>query len=262
MNRSLAKLLSMLEDGNPSGAASECDLFGFAYAPDMFQYEQADIDLLALYFSGGFDSSYLSGPARRLFELSFNAFDLLLHAWLSELPVEKETVRFGRRVLAAAEGAAAAEQKSLAEYAAADRGDSDTLAVLSAAYKVQYEIDKMRGLLRFIPQNDVYAARCAPDHFVLPALARHFSARFGETSWAITDEKRGLCLSRVPPAPAMLVRDTEGAQGAGGAQDSGGGEWEELWRHYHSTVNNEQRNNPGLQRRFMPKRYWKYLPEM
>ena len=257
MNRSLAKLFSMLEDGIPVGAgASECDLFGLAYAPDIFQYEQADIDLLVLYFSDGFDSSYLSGPVRRLFELSFNAFDLFLHAWLSELPVEKETVRFGKRVLAVAEGAAASEQKSLAEYAAADRGDPDTLAVLSAAYKVQYEIDRMRGLLRFIPRNDVYAARCAPDHFVLPALARHFSARFGETSWAITDEKRGLCLSRVPPSPTKLARDTEGAK------DAGGGEWEELWRHYHSTINNEQRNNPNLQRRFMPKRYWKYLPEM
>ena len=261
MNRSLAKLFSMLEDGNSAGA-SEDDLFGLAYAPDVFQYEQADIDLLVLYFSDGFDSSLLSGSALRLFELSFNAFDLFLHAWLSELPVEKETVKFGKRVLAAAEGAAITEQKSLAEYAAADRGDSDTLAVLSAAYKVQYEIDRMRGLLRFVPQNGVYdakcvyAARCAPDHFVLPALARHFSARFGETSWAITDEKRGLCLSRVPPAPAKLARDTEGAQ------DAGGGEWEELWRHYHSTINNEQRNNPGLQRRFMPKRYWKYLPEM
>jgi len=189
-------------------------------------------------------------------ELSFNAFDLFLHAWLSELPIEEETIRFGRRVLASAEGAAVSEQKNLAEKAAADRGDSDTLTVLNAAYKVQFEIHRMMGLLRFSPQDDVYTARFAPDHFVLPALARYFSARFGETSWAIIDEKRGLCLSCVPPQPARLVPETENAQGAGGD------DWEDLWRHYHSTINNEERKNPALQRQFMPRRYWKYLPEM
>ena len=220
------------------------------------QYEEQDIEFTMRYFSEGFDASHLDGSAHRLFELSFNAFDLFLHAWLSELPVEEEAIRFGRRVLAAAEGAAVSEQKSLAERAAADRGDSDTLAVLNAAYKVQREIERMMGLLRFFPQNGVYTARCATDHFILPALARYFTARFGETSWSIIDEKRGLCLSRVPPQPAKLAYGTEIAQGAG----SDG--WEDLWRHYHSTINNEQRKNPGLQRQFMPKRYWKYLPEV
>jgi probable DNA metabolism protein len=38
-------------------------------------------------------------------------------------------------------------------------------------------------------------------------------------------------------------------------------EWEELWKHYHKTINNEDRDNPGLQKQLMPKRYWKYLPE-
>jgi probable DNA metabolism protein len=41
-----------------------------------------------------------------------------------------------------------------------------------------------------------------------------------------------------------------------------GGEWEKLWQHYHKTINNESRNNPNLQRQFMPKRYWKYLTEL
>jgi len=257
--RSLTELFYMLENGG----GTQKDLFagGEELCFDekeicARQYEEQDIEFIMRYFSDGFDGSLLEGSARRLYELSFNAFDLFLHAWLSELPVEEETIRFGRRVLFAAEGAAVSEQKSLAEKAAADRGDSGTLAVLNAAYKVQREIDRMMGLLRFSPQDGVYTARCAPDHFVLPALARYFSARFGETSWAIIDEKRGLRLSRVPPRPAVLAPETDNAQGAGG------GDWEELWRHYHSTINNEERKNPALQRQFMPKRYWKYLPEM
>jgi len=259
MNCSLTELFSMLE----SGGSLQKDMFAIGEEFDFDekdfcarQYEEQDIEFAMFYFSGHFDGSFLEGSARRLFELSFNAFDLFLHAWLSELPVEKQTISFGRRVLSAAEGAAAGGQKNLAERAAADRGDSDTLAVLDAAYKVQREVDRMRGLLRFSPQDGIYTARCAPDHFVLPALERHFSARFGETSWAIIDEKRELCLSRAPPLPAKLVRETVSVH------DDGGGDWEDLWRHYHSTINNEERKNPALQRQFMPRRYWKYLPEM
>ena len=36
---------------------------------------------------------------------------------------------------------------------------------------------------------------------------------------------------------------------------------EDLWRLYHRSINNESRNNPGLQRQFMPSRYRKYLNE-
>ena len=257
--RSLTELFSLLEGGG--SLQKEMFAIGEEFCFDereIFgrQYEEQDIEFIMCYFSDGFDGALLEGTALRLFELSFNAFDLFLHAWLSELPVEKETINFGRRVLSVAEGASFGEQKSLAERAADDCGDSDTLAVLDAAYKVQLEVDRMRGLLRFSPCDGAYAARCAPDHFVLPALARYFSARFGETSWAIIDEKRELCLSRTPPEPAKIVRERAEAKGAMGDG------WEELWRHYHSTINNEQRKNPGLQRQFMPKRYWKYLPEM
>jgi probable DNA metabolism protein len=81
-----------------------------------------------------------------------------------------------------------------------DRGDDDVRAVLSAAAKLTREIDRLRGLLRFRPDRaGIYTARCAPDHFVLPALAGHFELRFGETPWAIIDEKRAL-------APALVTR--------------------------------------------------------
>jgi len=252
MIRSLKILFSQLEDN----LSITQDICGFVEDVPSFQYELNDIDFLVYYFSGGFNASLLVGKARDLFVLSANAFDAVIHAWLSELPVEKEMISFGRRVLAAAEGAVVSEKKSLAEKAASDRGDSDTIAVHNAAYKVWREIERLKGLLRFFPQDDVYTARCAPDHFILPTLAQYFSARFGEFSWAVIDEKRALRLSRLPPENVKLARETEYAPAAGGD------EWEDLWRHYHNTINNESRNNPNLQRQFMPKRYWKYLPEM
>jgi probable DNA metabolism protein len=127
------------------------------------------------------------------------------------------------------------------------------------------------GFLRFSPDGrGRYIARCAPDHFVLPALAPHFTRRFGAAPWAVIDEKRGLA----------LVRDGRGARIAatGGGQiwaeageapglesrnqdPRGAGPWEGIWQSYHRLINIESRKNLRLQKQFVPLRYREYLPE-
>jgi probable DNA metabolism protein len=230
--------------------------------------------------------------AKEFFELSAGAYDSFICGWMSEFPIEAECVRFGGKVIAAARsasggipkaagtGTASPEARRGAERAAADRGDRDVGTVLDAAYKVRHETDRLLGLLRFRPDSrGTYSARCAPDHFVLPRLAGHFSRRFGDTPWLIIDEKRGLCLlgdRRGEPRlvnPAALPREPA-LWGAGepGTAPSDPRDlkdprdppdpWEALWRTYHGAINNPGRRNPGLQRQFMPRRYWKYLPEL
>ena len=206
----------------------------------------------------------------QLFELSINAFYAALYADLSELPIKAEIGRFVEKVKKAGNEAAGGSETAriLADRAASDRGDPDVLVVLKASSKVQREIHHITGFLRFSPGPDgVYTARCAPDHFVLPALAEHFTLRFGETPWAIIDEKRGLCLSRKSGGQAQLApasditgeaRPVTTPEPAAGAVDH----WEDLWRLYHRSVNNEARKNPRLQRQLMPERYQKYLVEM
>jgi len=128
-----------------------------------------------------------------------------------------------------------------------------------ASSKAQREIHRMVELLRFVPDaNGVFIAKCSPDYFVLPALGTYFTARFGEISWAVIDEKRGLCLrSQNGGQPELL--NTKDIDIYKTEKDTD--EWENLWKHYHKTINNESRDNPALQRQLMPKRYWKYLPE-
>jgi probable DNA metabolism protein len=195
---------------------------------------------------------------------------------MSELPIETDLIRFAWRVIAAARAAARTtgglktmEARAAAENAARDREDPAAGAVLKAADKAGGEIHRLMGFLRFTPVytgdppagSPVYLARCAPDHFILPALARHFYLRFGETPWAIVDEKRSLALFRPPGTePRFLpLKALPSARPlpAGSPEDG----WEELWRGYHRSVNNEDRKNPQLQRRFIPGRYRKYLPE-
>jgi len=259
MRNSILHLFTILGDGILESADEE-GLFGFCGETSISQkYEQADLDFIANYFSSGFKSCTLDEPAGNLFELSVNAFDSILHAWMSELPVENEIVRFGRKVISVAQGTGSQDVKrGAAEKAASDRGDNDTLAVITAAEKARYEIHRMRGLLRFFPdEKGVYVAKCAPDTLVIPSLGEYFSARFGETAWAVFDEKRGISLRSLNGGQSEILVHDENY-----AIDGGGDEWEDLWRHYHKTINNESKKNPKLQRQLMPKRYWKYLPEM
>ena len=122
------------------------------------------------------------------------------------------------------------------------------------------EAHRIMELLRFTPNADgVLTARCAPDNYVLPALKGYFMARFIEMPWAIIDEKRGLCLLRKQGEKPQIIEWKETEENARGK--TGTDEWEELWKHYHKTINNEDRHNPKLQKQFMPKRYWKYMPE-
>ena len=239
------------------------------------QFSDADMLALAgLYSDTGVDPSILPSEARRLYELSINAFSAIVHARMSELPISVETSRFEQKVLAAADAAgmsvnaavAAARDRTeivmrqAAELAAEDRGDSDACTVYEAAHKVRHEICRIRGLLRFAPGEDgVYAALCAPDHFILPALGEHFKKRFGGAPWIIIDEKRRFRLRYIPKKPFEFSRINAIPEALKNPPD---GKWENLWRQYHKTISNEDRHNPGLQKQFLPQRYWKHLTEM
>jgi probable DNA metabolism protein len=190
-----------------------------------------------------------------IFELSADAYYAALYAQMSCKPIKKEIAAFIEKV-------SRAENRDEADHAGKDRGDNDVLAVLKEASKVTHEIHRITGMLRFSPESDgVYTARCAPDNFILPALAEHFTLRFGETPWAIIDEKRRLCLRKTSGSEAVLVPYTPGFSGAV-AEKCKTDSWEDLWRLYHKSINIESRKNPRLQLQLMPERYQKYLTEL
>jgi len=198
-----------------------------------------------------------------LFELSVDACYAALYAQMSCLPISKEISRFIKKVKKAGKepsNGKTGDDRVAADRAATDRSDHDVLVVLNAAGKVRHEIHRLTGLLRFSREsNGMYIARCAPDHFILPALAEHFSLRFGDTPWAIIDEKRDLSLCREDNNPARLI---QASSGPSVSQKDQTDFWEDLWRLYHHSINNESRKNLKLQRQLMPKRYHKYLTEL
>jgi probable DNA metabolism protein len=210
------------------------------------------------------ERSSAAAAERELGEASPVARMNFIYAWMSELPVERAALSFALRIIRAARrayalGADGEGCRRAAEIARADRGDEAVRATLAAAQKVMREEHRLIGLLRFAEGADGrFIARCACDHAVLPALADHFSVRFGNRSWAIVDERRKIALIRDPPSPPRLARADEVAPSGETTAD----EWEELWRTYHQVIAIDSRTNPALQRRLMPVRYWKYLTEL
>jgi hypothetical protein len=204
-----------------------------------------------------------SAAWEELSEISADACGHFLNGWMSELPIEAELIRFAWKILSAAKSADGGikgnEGRLAAEKIISDRCDPAIGAVLEASWKVWKETDRLFGLLRFSPSPaGVHIASCTPDHFVLPALANHFALRFGGgTSWAIIDEKRNMILYCAIGGEPLLTREPLPELSLNGPDP-----WENLWRGYHQTINNESRSNPDLQRQFMPRRYWKYLSEM
>jgi len=208
-----------------------------------------------------------------LLELSADAYSAALYASMSELPIKGEISRFIEKVTKAGNRAgspSSIEAREAACQAASDRGDPDVLTVLRTQSRVTHEIHRLTGLLRFSPDpRGVYIARCSPDFFILPALAEHFRLRFGATPWAIIDEKRSLCLAGEDGQEPLLSRTTcgtdtfnSGEPGSDIPEQVSKDSWEDLWRLYHRSINNESRRNPRLQGQFMPERYRKYLPEL
>jgi hypothetical protein len=196
----------------------------------------------------------------RLAEISPAAYDDAVHALLSGMDLGAAVRRFAAKVIGASEAAGPETEKGrrAAEKARTDRLDPDTEKVQAAAYKTLREFDRLRGLLRFKPEQEGrYTARCAPDHFVLPLLADHFSVRFGAVPWAVIDEKRRLVLRGQNGTAEIVPEEPADSSRRESALDT----WETLWRAFHHAVNNEGRNNPGLQKQFIPGRYRKYLTE-
>lgn len=234
----------------------------------------------------------LDGAAGILFQVSADAYDALVYAWMHAVPLEAPALRYALAVLSSAERAVPAADRSggsgaalpadgapwysrgearrEASRAARNRGEEDCRIVLAAAYRVARELDRLRGFLRFKPDSQGrYRARCGPDHFILPALEPHFTRRFGDTPWAVVDERRGLALVMDGEPRIISAGDEFSPRGGGESRDSGPGcrdaprfdAWERLWRSYHRTINIESRKNLALQRQFVPRRYRQYTTE-
>ena len=145
-----------------------------------------------------------------------------------------------------------------------DLNDPATLLVAKAARRAGAQAHLIAGLVRFAELADgSWYAPIEPDCNVLPLVAEHFAARYADMAFAIHDRRRGTALVHQPGASCAIVEGFEFAGGEGGSAFSPRElELREGWRGYFTSVSIAQRENRKLQSSRMPKKYWRFLPEM
>lgn len=148
--------------------------------------------------------------------------------------------------------------------------DPDVLAVKQLAKKVSHERHYLMMFVRFNAIKNqgekVYFATVEPRYNVLPLVVTFFKDRFADQKWAIFDTKRQFGyyfdLKQLDVVTldeqADLLLDGVINQNYLSAEER---KFQKMWYHYCQALTIKERINPKLQRQFMPKRFWKHLPE-
>ena len=132
--------------------------------------------------------------------------------------------------------------------------------------KVSREYDKMLGLLRFSElSSGILYAPMEPEFNLMPLLVPHFCERLSGCRWMIHDLRRGTAVHHAEGKTEDVEFADEMTSHLNMAALLGKSESEAafagMWSDYFRIIAIESRENPKLQRRCMPQRYWKYLTE-
>ena len=134
----------------------------------------------------------------------------------------------------------------------------DVSLVSGLADKVTFEAHRFLGILRFKKlTNGLYYAKIEPDNNITMLIAEHFEKRFSDQPWIIHDAKRNIFAlydtNQVIFINEDIRIDTDNDKDI---------IFEELWKNYFRAISIEDRRNPRLQKRYLPRRYWRNLTEM
>jgi probable DNA metabolism protein len=143
-----------------------------------------------------------------------------------------------------------------------DWADPSMALVAKASLRTRHQAHLASGLLRFSELADgIWYAPLDTDCDVLPLLGDHFTSRFPQTPFVIHDTRRGTSILHEPGAGWTIAPGfrIEGSSLPLSAREE---TIRNAWKRYFGAVSIKERENPALQASYMPKKYWKYLPEM
>lgn len=134
-----------------------------------------------------------------------------------------------------------------------------SFAVHKISRRVGLEWQRLRGLLRFEQFSDgTLYARCEPDNDIILLLASHFKSRLPTFPWIIHDFKRHKAVIYNAKTYAQVEVGEDLPVNPAPLQDKVAS----LWKTYYENINIKERQNHRQRKQYMPKRYWKYLPEL
>lgn len=188
-------------------------------------------------------------------KISKPACTMLTNAWLSELEGCDELMfRYIRKNI---------DSKVSVEL---NFGDKDVVELHQIARKVGHEGHYLRMFVRFQKAaDDIFFAPVSPEYNALPLAVSHFADRFADQRWVIYDVKRHYGYYYDLHTVEEMTFDNDEHLLSGRLDEKQMAEdekmFQELWKGYYQAMAIKERINPRLQRRNMPRRFWKYLTE-
>ena len=224
---------------------SLCDIQGpRTFEPDLFQPARTIIsDTQKAY-------QVLRGLRERI---SLRALNIIIRAFLSEAQgVEnllRDFIKLGLRI-----------GPTVTDHLA----DPVVNMTIRWSLRVFREYHRWLGLVRFRELTDgSYYAPIEPEGSILPLLPPHFMDRFPGQRWIIHDMRRSTALLHHGGKMELVrILDSPGIFGDSLPLSEEERFYSRLWRRYYEAISIETRKNPGLRLQFMPKKTWKYLPEL
>lgn len=148
-------------------------------------------------------------------------------------------------------------------------GDEDVLQVKNIAQKVGNDARRLIQFIRFQKTaDDIWFAAVSPRFNVLSLIAPHFKARYAGQPWIIYDTIRniGLYYDKETIQEISFSSEDLSTLTSGKLHDEKLSEdevfFQDMWKAYFQSITIKERINLKLQRQHMPRRYWKYLPEI
>jgi len=133
--------------------------------------------------------------------------------------------------------------------------------------KVGKEAQRVLMFLRFQKTvDDIYYASFNPKYNVIPLTVAHFRDRFADQKWVIFDTRRKFGyyydLENVREITIGNQKvNFESGQVNNDVLHVSEKLFQELWKNYYDTINIKERKNLKVHMQFLPKRFWKLLPE-
>ena len=191
-------------------------------------------------------------------KLSKFAQNMMLSVWLSELPETPMLLfRYIRKNIDHPKGIEM------------NFGDDDVLRVKDIAQKVGTDAHKLVQFVRFQETADgIWFAPVTPRYNILSMIVPHFKSRYANQPWIIYDTTRNTGLYYdTHSVQEISFSQKDLAELKSGKLDNEKLSDEEaffqkMWKEYFQSITIKERINLKLQCQHMPKRYWKYLPEI
>lgn len=128
---------------------------------------------------------------------------------------------------------------------------------------VSRETQHLCGFLRFQElQNHILYARLVSRHHVGMFLAEHFQDRMPMENWVIHDVDRDEIWMHRSGREWLYISHPDFKQDPQKMLSASEYEFTEWWKTFTESIAILERKNPKLQMQMLPKRYWKYMPEM